>query len=157
AALQLRQAGMDQVERNGDAGDAVGRVPLVGDPAVRAEDEMLALELAVEALDPRPDRRALEDEVEIAHAERQQLVVPQPAPRAPWMRACRHRFAGGVTLLGRLAAGALKQREVFMKMQAAICWDPRRPLEIDHVDLDGPRSGECLVRLAASGVCHTDA
>jgi S-(hydroxymethyl)glutathione dehydrogenase/alcohol dehydrogenase len=56
-----------------------------------------------------------------------------------------------------LAAGALKQREVFMKVQAAICWEPRRPLEIDHVDLDGPRSGECLVRLAASGVCHTDA
>ena len=44
-----------------------------------------------------------------------------------------------------------------MKVQAAICWEPRRPLEIDHVDLDGPRSGECLVRLAASGVCHTDA
>jgi S-(hydroxymethyl)glutathione dehydrogenase/alcohol dehydrogenase len=56
-----------------------------------------------------------------------------------------------------LPAGALKQREVFMKVQAAICWEPRRPLEIDHVDLDGPRSGECLVRLAASGVCHTDA
>jgi S-(hydroxymethyl)glutathione dehydrogenase / alcohol dehydrogenase len=56
-----------------------------------------------------------------------------------------------------LLAGALKQREVFMKVQAAICWEPRQPLEIDHVDLDGPRSGECLVRLAASGVCHTDA
>jgi S-(hydroxymethyl)glutathione dehydrogenase / alcohol dehydrogenase len=56
-----------------------------------------------------------------------------------------------------LPAGALKQREVFMKVQAAICWEPRRPLEIDHVDLDGPRAGECLVRLAASGVCHTDA
>jgi S-(hydroxymethyl)glutathione dehydrogenase/alcohol dehydrogenase len=44
-----------------------------------------------------------------------------------------------------------------MKVQAAICWEPRRPLEIDDVDLAGPRSGECLVRLAASGVCHTDA
>src|SRR5262245_21855556 len=44
-----------------------------------------------------------------------------------------------------------------MKVQAAICWEPRRPLEIDDVDLAGPRSGECLVRLATSGVCHTDA
>src|SRR5262245_7448203 len=44
-----------------------------------------------------------------------------------------------------------------MKVQAAICWEPRRPLEIDEVDLDGPRAGECLVRLAATGVCHTDA
>ena len=44
-----------------------------------------------------------------------------------------------------------------MKVQAAICWEPRRPLEIDEVDLDGPKAGECLVRLAATGVCHTDA
>ena len=44
-----------------------------------------------------------------------------------------------------------------MKVQAAICWEPRRPLEIDEIDLDGPRAGECLVRLAATGVCHTDA
>jgi S-(hydroxymethyl)glutathione dehydrogenase/alcohol dehydrogenase len=44
-----------------------------------------------------------------------------------------------------------------MKVKAAICWEPGRPLAIDEVDLDGPRAGECLVRLAATGVCHTDA
>jgi S-(hydroxymethyl)glutathione dehydrogenase/alcohol dehydrogenase len=44
-----------------------------------------------------------------------------------------------------------------MKVKAAICWEPKRPLEVDVIDLDGPRAGECLVRLAASGVCHTDA
>ncbi len=44
-----------------------------------------------------------------------------------------------------------------MKVKAAICWAPKEPLAIDEVDLDGPRAGECLVRLAASGVCHTDA
>jgi S-(hydroxymethyl)glutathione dehydrogenase / alcohol dehydrogenase len=44
-----------------------------------------------------------------------------------------------------------------MKVQAAICWEPRRPLEIDEIDLDGPKDGECLVRLVATGVCHTDA
>jgi S-(hydroxymethyl)glutathione dehydrogenase / alcohol dehydrogenase len=44
-----------------------------------------------------------------------------------------------------------------MKVRAAIAWEPRRPLEIDEIDLDGPRSGECLVRLVATGVCHTDA
>ncbi len=44
-----------------------------------------------------------------------------------------------------------------MRVRAAICWGPGRPLEIDDIDLDGPRRGECLVRLAASGVCHTDA
>src|SRR5213594_3233844 len=44
-----------------------------------------------------------------------------------------------------------------MKVKAAVCWEPRQPLVIDEVDLDGPRAGECLVRLAATGVCHTDA
>src|SRR5262245_26953505 len=44
-----------------------------------------------------------------------------------------------------------------MKVRAAICWEARRPLEVDEVDLDGPRAGECLVRLVATGVCHTDA
>ncbi len=44
-----------------------------------------------------------------------------------------------------------------MKVKAAICWEPRKPLEVDEIDLDGPRAGECLVRLAATGVCHTDA
>ena len=44
-----------------------------------------------------------------------------------------------------------------MKVRAAISWEPRKPLEIDEVELEGPRAGECLVRLAATGVCHTDA
>ena len=44
-----------------------------------------------------------------------------------------------------------------MKVKAAICWEPRQPLAIEEIDLDGPRAGECLVRLAATGVCHTDA
>jgi len=44
-----------------------------------------------------------------------------------------------------------------MKMRAAICLEPGRPLEVDTIDLEGPRAGECLVRLVATGVCHTDA
>ena len=44
-----------------------------------------------------------------------------------------------------------------MKIRAAICFEPGRPLEVETVDLDGPRAGECLVRLVATGVCHTDA
>ncbi|UCE86075.1 MAG: S-(hydroxymethyl)glutathione dehydrogenase/class III alcohol dehydrogenase [Deltaproteobacteria bacterium] len=44
-----------------------------------------------------------------------------------------------------------------MKIEAAICWEPERPLEVERIDLDGPKPGECLVRLAATGVCHTDA
>ena len=44
-----------------------------------------------------------------------------------------------------------------MKMKAAICWEPKAALEVEEIDLEGPKQGECLVRLAASGVCHTDA
>src|SRR5512138_3047577 len=44
-----------------------------------------------------------------------------------------------------------------MKVKAAVCWEPRAPLAIEEIDLAGPRAGECLVRLAATGVCHTDA
>jgi S-(hydroxymethyl)glutathione dehydrogenase/alcohol dehydrogenase len=44
-----------------------------------------------------------------------------------------------------------------VKVRAAIAWEPGRDLEIEEVDLEGPKAGECLVRLAASGVCHTDA
>jgi S-(hydroxymethyl)glutathione dehydrogenase/alcohol dehydrogenase len=44
-----------------------------------------------------------------------------------------------------------------MKVKAAIAWEPGRSLVVEEVDLEGPRTGECLVRLAASGVCHTDA
>src|SRR3982751_55683 len=44
-----------------------------------------------------------------------------------------------------------------MKVKAAICWEPQKPLEVDEIDIEGPKAGECLVRLAATGVCHTDA
>jgi S-(hydroxymethyl)glutathione dehydrogenase/alcohol dehydrogenase len=44
-----------------------------------------------------------------------------------------------------------------MKMKAAICWEAKAPLEVEEIDLAAPKQGECLVRLAASGVCHTDA
>ena len=44
-----------------------------------------------------------------------------------------------------------------MKTRAAIAVAPNRPLEIHEVDLDGPRAGEVLVEIKATGVCHTDA
>ena len=44
-----------------------------------------------------------------------------------------------------------------MKIRAAVAFEAGKPLEIEEIDLDGPREGECLVRLAATGVCHTDA
>ena len=44
-----------------------------------------------------------------------------------------------------------------MKTRAAIATGPGAPLVIDEVDLEGPRAGEVLVEIRATGVCHTDA
>jgi S-(hydroxymethyl)glutathione dehydrogenase / alcohol dehydrogenase len=43
-----------------------------------------------------------------------------------------------------------------MKTKAAVAIAARRPLEIMTLDLDGPKAGEVLVEIKASGVCHTD-
>ncbi|HSK39441.1 MAG TPA: alcohol dehydrogenase catalytic domain-containing protein, partial [Arenibaculum sp.] len=44
-----------------------------------------------------------------------------------------------------------------IKSRAAVAWGANRPLEIEEVEVAGPRQGEVLVRVVASGVCHTDA
>jgi len=44
-----------------------------------------------------------------------------------------------------------------MKTRAALAYKAGAPLEIETVDLDGPKAGEVLVEIKATGVCHTDA
>ena len=44
-----------------------------------------------------------------------------------------------------------------MKTRAAVAWEAGKPLEIELLDLEGPKAGEVLVRNIATGVCHTDA
>jgi len=44
-----------------------------------------------------------------------------------------------------------------MKTRAAVAWEAGKPLQIEMLDLEGPRQGEVLIRNVASGVCHTDA
>ena len=44
-----------------------------------------------------------------------------------------------------------------MKSRAAIAWEAGKPLEIEEIDVQGPKEGEVLVRVVATGVCHTDA
>ncbi|HEY1562222.1 MAG TPA: S-(hydroxymethyl)glutathione dehydrogenase/class III alcohol dehydrogenase [Caulobacteraceae bacterium] len=43
-----------------------------------------------------------------------------------------------------------------MKTRAAVAWKAGEPLTIETVDLDGPRAGEVLVEIKATGICHTD-
>ena len=44
-----------------------------------------------------------------------------------------------------------------MKARAAIALKAGAPLVIDEVDIQGPKAGEVLVQMKATGVCHTDA
>ncbi len=44
-----------------------------------------------------------------------------------------------------------------IKSRAAVAWGPGKPLSIEVVDVMPPKAGEVLIRVVASGVCHTDA
>src|SRR5580700_1092863 len=44
-----------------------------------------------------------------------------------------------------------------MKTRAAVAFQAKKPLEIVELELDGPRDGEVLVEIMATGICHTDA
>jgi S-(hydroxymethyl)glutathione dehydrogenase / alcohol dehydrogenase len=44
-----------------------------------------------------------------------------------------------------------------MKTRAAVAWEAKKPLTIETVDVAGPKPGEVLVEIMATGICHTDA
>lgn len=45
----------------------------------------------------------------------------------------------------------------YIKTRAAVAWAPNEPLKIEELDLMPPQAGEVMVRITATGVCHTDA
>ena len=42
-----------------------------------------------------------------------------------------------------------------MKTRAAVAFEAKKPLEIVELDLEGPKTGEVLVEIMATGICHT--
>jgi S-(hydroxymethyl)glutathione dehydrogenase/alcohol dehydrogenase len=44
-----------------------------------------------------------------------------------------------------------------MKSRAAVAWEANKPLTIETIEIGGPKAGEVLVEIMATGVCHTDA
>ena len=50
-----------------------------------------------------------------------------------------------------------EHRAGIVKVKAAIANKAGDPLEVASVDLEGPKAGEVLVEIKATGVCHTDA
>ncbi len=43
-----------------------------------------------------------------------------------------------------------------MKTRAAVCYEAGKPLVVEDVELEGPKDGEVLVEIKATGICHTD-
>ncbi len=44
-----------------------------------------------------------------------------------------------------------------MKTRAAVAWQAGKPLTVETIEIEGPREGEVLVEVMATGICHTDA
>ena len=43
-----------------------------------------------------------------------------------------------------------------MRVRAAVAYEAGKPLVVEEVELDGPKAGEVLVEIKATGICHTD-
>ena len=52
---------------------------------------------------------------------------------------------------------SLQEDQTHIKSKAAVAWGPGEPLKMEEVDVELPKKGEVLVRIVATGVCHTDA
>jgi S-(hydroxymethyl)glutathione dehydrogenase/alcohol dehydrogenase len=52
---------------------------------------------------------------------------------------------------------SLQEGQTHIKSKAAVAWGPGEPLKVEEVDVELPKKGEVLVRIVATGVCHTDA
>src|SRR3984893_17973506 len=76
------------------------------------------------------------------------------SPRRVGASASRAEGISSAPLRGNLSE---HRGSIRMKVKAAVAHKAGAPLEIDTVDLDGPRQGEELVESKATGVCHTDA
>ena len=44
-----------------------------------------------------------------------------------------------------------------MKTRAAVAWKAGEPLTVETIDIEGPKTGEVLIEIKATGICHTDA
>ncbi|MGB5592316.1 MAG: alcohol dehydrogenase catalytic domain-containing protein, partial [Gammaproteobacteria bacterium] len=44
-----------------------------------------------------------------------------------------------------------------MKARAAVAWEAGKPLEVETIEVEGPKAGEVMIQIVATGVCHTDA
>jgi len=58
--------------------------------------------------------------------------------------------------IARWNGAALRGSLARMKTRAAVAYEAGKPLVVEDVELEGPKAGEVLVEIKATGVCHTD-
>jgi S-(hydroxymethyl)glutathione dehydrogenase/alcohol dehydrogenase len=56
-----------------------------------------------------------------------------------------------------MPSSSLQKEACSMKSRAAVAWEAKKPLTVETIEIGGPKSGEVLVEIMATGVCHTDA
>src|SRR3954451_19238419 len=62
----------------------------------------------------------------------------------------------GVPLGGQASRRGVRTTGGSMKTKAAVVYETGKPIEIEELDLDGPRDGEVLIRYLYAGLCHSD-
>src|SRR3954464_12585060 len=83
--------------------------------------------------------------------------TPTPRRRIPAWAGNDRREHASVDHATFLRRRELSKMELRMKTRAAVAFEAKKPLEIIEVDLEGPKAGEVLVEIKATGICHTDA
>ena len=97
AALQPHQAGMREIEGNGEPEHAIGVEEFLRQPGMRQRDDVVRLQLAMQSLHPALHQRAFKSERKVAQARFQQRLVRGILEHKQAARAlppCPHRTAG---------------------------------------------------------------
>lgn len=58
--------------------------------------------------------------------------------------------------IGASHQSKMRRRRKKLRTRAAVAVEAGKPLEVMDVNLEGPRAGEVLVEIKATGLCHTD-
>src|SRR4029079_4857340 len=87
--LEAHEAGMRQIERNGDPGRVVRTEPFARDPGMRPHTDAALRELLVQVVEAVLEPGALDRQPEVAKAELEQLLVRQRRPGEFFTRHCR--------------------------------------------------------------------
>ena len=83
------------------------------------------------------------------------MTVPRLGPTREGWRSVGNVRGAGIGP-GSVFVRQTKPREISMKTKAAVLWEINAPWSIEEIELDPPGPGEVLVKIAASGMCHSD-